>query len=181
MTRTEPAVLGIGGVSDSGSVLYVDHPTRVGIACRRWSGKTDSNDMVGEYMGEETLYSQLGGEKGVRMLVDRFYELMDELPEAKGIRELHPPDLTVSADKLFMFLSGFFGGPALYVTEFGHPRLRARHLPFPIGVSERDQWVLCMETALQEVVVSDPLRLTLLGYFKRTADHMRNLHPEPEI
>ena len=125
-------------------------------------------------MDEKTLYEQLGGAEGVRALVDRFYELMDQLPEAKGIRDLHPVDLTGSADKLYKFLSGFLGGPPLYVNEFGHPRLRARHLPFPIGVSERDQWVLCMDTALQELVASDTLRATLVSYFKRTADHMRN-------
>jgi hemoglobin len=125
-------------------------------------------------MDEKTLYEQLGGAEGVRALVDRFYELMDQLPEAKGIRDLHPADLTGSADKLYKFLSGFLGGPPLYVNEFGHPRLRARHLPFPIGVSERDQWVLCMETALQELVASDTLRGTLVSYFQRTADHMRN-------
>ncbi|HBV62260.1 MAG TPA: globin [Rhodopirellula sp.] len=125
-------------------------------------------------MDEQTLYEQLGSAEGVRALVDRFYELMDQLPEAKGIRDLHPADLTGSADKLYKFLSGFLGGPPLYVNEFGHPRLRARHLPFPIGVSERDQWVLCMETALQELVASDTLRETLVSYFQRTADHMRN-------
>ena len=122
----------------------------------------------------ETLYDQLGGEEGLRVLVARFYELMDRLPEAQGIRDLHPADLSGSADKLYKFLRGFFGGPSLYVSEFGHPRLRARHLPFPIGVSERDQWVLCMETALQEVVGSVALRSTLSSYFQRTADHMRN-------
>ena len=125
-------------------------------------------------MDEQTLYEQLGSAEGVRALVDRFYELMDQLPEAKGIRDLHPADLTGSADKLYKFLSGFLGGPPLYVNELGHPRLRARHLPFPIGVSERDQWVLCMETALQELVASDTLRETLVSYFQRTADHMRN-------
>ena len=125
-------------------------------------------------MDEQTLYEQLGSAEGVRALVDRFYELMDQLPEAKGICDLHPADLTGSADKLYKFLSGFLGGPPLYVNEFGHPRLRARHLPFPIGVSERDQWVLCMETALQDLVASDTLRETLVSYFQRTADHMRN-------
>ncbi|MDB4419519.1 group II truncated hemoglobin, partial [bacterium] len=103
-------------------------------------------------MDKETLYDQLGGATGLRALVNRFYELMNELPEAKGIRQLHPPDLSDAANKLFMFLSGFLGGPPLYVNEHGHPRLRARHLPFPIGVSERDQWVLCMEKALHELV-----------------------------
>ena len=125
-------------------------------------------------MDQNTLYEQLGGADGVRSLVDRFYELMDQLPEAKEIRDLHPADLTGSADKLYKFLSGFFGGPPLYVSEFGHPRLRARHLPFTIGVNERDQWMLCMESALLESVKSDSLRDDLIDYFRRTADHMRN-------
>ena len=113
-------------------------------------------------MDEKTLYEQVGGADGLRALVDRFYQLMDELPEAKGIRDLHPAELTGSADKLYKFLSGFLGGPPLYVSEHGHPRLRARHLPFPIGVDERDQWLLCMETALQELVVAEGLRSTLV-------------------
>ena len=125
-------------------------------------------------MDQNTLYEQLGGADGVRSLVDRFYELMDHLPEAKDIRDLHPADLTGSADKLYKFLSGFFGGPPLYVSEFGHPRLRARHLPFSIGVNERDQWMLCMESALRESVKSEALRDDLIDYFRRTADHMRN-------
>ena len=125
-------------------------------------------------MDQNTLYEQLGGADGVRSLVDRFYELMDQLPEAKEIRDLHPADLTGSADKLYKFLCGFFGGPPLYVSEFGHPRLRARHLPFTIGVNERDQWMLCMESALLESVKSDSLRDDLIDYFRRTADHMRN-------
>ena len=125
-------------------------------------------------MDDKTLYEQVGGADGLRALVDRFYQLMDELPEAKGIRDLHPAELTGSADKLYKFLSGFLGGPPLYVSEHGHPRLRARHLPFPIGVDERDQWLLCMETALQELVVAEGLRSTLVYYFQRTADHMRN-------
>ena len=125
-------------------------------------------------MDEKTLYEQVGGADGLRALVDRFYQLMDVLPEAKGIRDLHPAELTGSADKLYKFLSGFLGGPPLYVNEHGHPRLRARHLPFPIGVDERDQWLLCMETALQELVVAEGLRSTLVNYFQRTADHMRN-------
>lgn len=132
------------------------------------------NRLAGGEMDKETLYDQLGGATGLRALVDRFYQLMDELPEAKGIRQLHPPDLNDSANKLFMFLSGFLGGPPLYVNEHGHPRLRARHLPFPIGLSERDQWVLCMEKALHELISPESLRLSLISYFQRTADHMRN-------
>jgi len=125
-------------------------------------------------MESQSLYEQLNGADGVASLVARFYELMDSLPEAKQIRDLHPPDLEESKAKLFKFLSGFLGGPPLYTTEYGHPRLRARHLPFKIGCRERDQWLLCIQQALAETVSSESLRATLLQYFQRTADHMRN-------
>lgn len=125
-------------------------------------------------MDETTIYEQLGGESGVRAIVDRFYDLMDELTEARIIRELHPKDLSESRDKLFMFLSGFYGGPSLYIQKHGHPMLRARHLPFPIGDQERDQWLLCMNQALDELVTDEKLIEHLKGTFARTADHMRN-------
>ena len=125
-------------------------------------------------MTPSTTYERLGGEEGLRRLVDRFYDLMAELPEARGILSLHPRDLTDSRAKLFKFLSGLFGGPSLYIQEYGHPMLRARHLPFPIGVSERDQWLLCMNRAIDELVADTELGLKLKENFFRTADHMRN-------
>ncbi|QEF98782.1 Group 2 truncated hemoglobin YjbI [Stieleria maiorica] len=125
-------------------------------------------------MNPPTLYEQLGGEEKLRRIVDRFYDLMSELPETKTIRALHPSDLTESRNKLFKFLSGFFGGPSLYIEEYGHPRLRARHLPFPIGEDERDQWLLCMNRALDELVDNPLLVSQLKMTFFRTADHMRN-------
>jgi hemoglobin len=129
-------------------------------------------------MNDSSTYNKLGGEIGLRNLVDRFYDLMDELPEAKSIRALHPQDLTQSRDKLFMFLSGLFGGPPLYVQQFGHPMLRARHLPFRIGVSERDQWLLCMNQAIDQLVSDQQLVGQLKINFARTADHMRNIDPQ---
>ena len=125
-------------------------------------------------MNGVTTYEQLGGEEGVRGLVDRFYDLMAELPETQAILELHPDDLTESRNKLFKFLSGFFGGPSLYIEEYGHPMLRARHLPFPIGEDERDQWLLCMNRAIDERVTDSLLATQLKQNFFRTADHMRN-------
>lgn len=119
-------------------------------------------------------YEQIGGEEGVRRLVDRFYDLMDEKPEVKTLRDLHAKSLRVSRDKLFLFLSGWLGGPPLYVEKYGHPRLRARHLPFSIGVEERDQWLLCMNQALDEQIENEELRMQLKQAFARTADHMRN-------
>lgn len=119
-------------------------------------------------------YNMLGGEAGVRRLVDRFYDLMDELPEAWELRKLHPQDLQGSRDKLFKFLSGWLGGPGLYEAEYGHPRLRMRHMPFPVDMLTRDQWLLCMNIALDEQVEDELLKMQLKSSFANTADHMRN-------
>mgnify|MGYP005817237107 CR=1 FL=1 len=122
---------------------------------------------------EDSVYTRLGGEPAVRALVDRFYALMDELPEAQHLRRLHP-DLPRAADSLFKFLSGWFGGPPLYMRERGHPRLRMRHLPFAIGPRERDQWLLCMRQALHEQVADERLRAAMEQAFVGMADHMIN-------
>lgn len=121
-----------------------------------------------------THFEAIGGEDAVRRLVDRFYDLMDASPEAAEIRALHPEDLMGSREKLFMFLVGWMGGPPLYVTRFGHPRLRARHIRFPIGERERDQWMLCMRRALTETEVPEPLARSLEQAFANLADFMRN-------
>jgi hemoglobin len=125
-------------------------------------------------MVELSPYERLGGEQAVRKLVDRFYDLMESLPEAAHIRAMHPEDLTGSRDKLFKFLSGWLGGPQLYAAAYGHPRLRARHLPFPIGDAERDAWLRCMEQAVAETEMDELLRSHLLRSLRNTADHMRN-------
>jgi hemoglobin len=121
-----------------------------------------------------THYERIGGEEKVRELVERFYELMDNLPETYGIRKMHPGDLKGSIDKLFKFLSGWMGGPQLYVQEFGEPFLRRRHFPFAIASAERDQWMMCMRQALIDVVEDEKLRRELADAFARLADHMRN-------
>lgn len=124
---------------------------------------------------ELTPYQRLGGEAAVRRLVVRFYELMATLPEAREILALHPQDLSSSAEKLFKFLSGWLGGPPLFEQEYGHPRLRARHLPFAIGDAERDAWMRCMVQAIEEQGIEDPLlKLQLLQALQGLADHMRN-------
>ncbi len=119
-------------------------------------------------------YQLVGGADGIERLVNRFYALMDELPEARGIRALHPPDLGHARERLFMFLSGWLGGPQLYAERFGHPRLRQKHLSFPIGEAERDAWMLCMTRALEEVVADAALRTQLTQSFYKTADFLRN-------
>lgn len=125
-------------------------------------------------MSQPNPYDLIGGEAALRKLVDRFYDLMDTTPEAAGIRALHPPNLQRSRDKLFMFLSGWLGGPMLYVERYGHPRLRARHLPFPIGEAERDQWLACMFRALDEQNFDPALTEYLKNAWADTADFVRN-------
>ncbi|KHD88390.1 MAG: globin [Bdellovibrio sp. ArHS] len=122
----------------------------------------------------KTPYELLGGEEPLRKIVKRFYQIMDSVPEARGVREMHPGNLQSSEDKLFMFLSGWLGGPSLFVEKYGHPRMRARHMPFKIGKSERDQWMLCMVQAFEDENVPEPLRSELLHALLRLADHMRN-------
>jgi hemoglobin len=119
-------------------------------------------------------FDALGGETGVRQLVDRFYDLMDLEPQFAGIRKLHPANLEGSRDKLHWFLCGWMGGPNHYVERFGHPMLRARHLPYAIGIAERDQWMGCMMLAMQEQAVDPALAQRLAESFFGTADWMRN-------
>lgn len=119
-------------------------------------------------------YQRIGGEAKIRQLVDRFYAIMDELPETYGIRKMHGKDLSLSSQKLFDFLSGWLGGPQLYVEKHGNPMLRRRHLSFTIGDAERDQWLTCMKQAIDEVVEIAELRQELLAAFAKLADHMRN-------
>ena len=121
-----------------------------------------------------TTYEKIGGDAAIGKLCDRFYELMDTVPQFQGIRAMHPADLGTSRDKLYMFLSGWMGGPDLFVEKFGHPRLRGRHMHFGIGTAERDQWVACMVLAMDDVGVEKELSKKLLDNFFHTADFMRN-------
>jgi len=124
--------------------------------------------------GIQTPYEWLGGDAKVRSLVDRFYDLMDLEPAFTILRQAHGSSLDEARDKLHWFLSGWLGGPDLFVQRFGHPRLRARHLPFSIGVVERDQWLACMFQALEDEQVDPQLAERLRHSFLQTADWMRN-------
>lgn len=123
---------------------------------------------------ELSLYELIGGGTALRTLVDRFYDVMDSAPEAAQIRALHPKSLELSREKLFMFLSGWSGGPSLYMEKYGHPRLRQRHMPFPIGKAERDQWLWCMDKALAESPFDAQLIEYLKGRFAEIANSMQN-------
>lgn len=119
-------------------------------------------------------FEALGGEAAVRALVDRFYDLMDLEPGYRALRAMHPTTLAGSRDKLHWFLCGWLGGPQHYVERFGHPMLRARHMPFSIGIAERDQWLGCMRQAMAELEVEPAMAQRLADAFFKTADWMRN-------
>ena len=123
---------------------------------------------------QSTPYEQLGGDAKVRELVERFYDLMELEPAYRELRAVHGSTLEGAREKLYMFLSGWLGGPSLYIDRFGHPMLRARHLPFAIGAVERDQWMACMVQAMEEVDIPQELREALGQAFWKTADWMRN-------
>ena len=122
----------------------------------------------------ETPFAWIGGESQVHALVDRFYDLMDLEPGYAALRAAHGTELANAREKLKMFLTGWMGGPQRYTEQFGHPRLRMRHMPFSIGIAERDPWVACMDQAMQETEIDGALRTRLKESFMQTADWMRN-------
>jgi hemoglobin len=126
-----------------------------------------------------TPYEWIGGEARVHQLVERFYDLMDLEPRYAALRATHGTSLEQARQKLSWFLSGWLGGPQHYTDRFGHPRLRMRHLPFRIGVQERDQWLACMDQAMGEVGIDEALRARLRNSFFQTADWMVNHAPKP--
>lgn len=127
---------------------------------------------------KRTFFEMLGGtESGtqnIRLLVETFYDIMDSDPKAKPLRDMHQPDLTSAREKLFMFLTGWTGGPQLYIERYGHPMLRKRHMPFEIGESARDQWMYCMIKAMHQLEYDDDLMKKLANQLYGVADFMRN-------
>jgi len=126
----------------------------------------------------QSLYDLLGGEPEathkIREIVEAFYDVMERDEKAKTIRQMHPEDLTSSREKLFMFLTGWTGGPQLYTDRYGHPFLRRRHLPFKIGEEERDQWIYCMTKGMLNLKMDEIKIKALLNALYPIADFMRN-------
>lgn len=127
---------------------------------------------------KRTFFELLGGEENgianIRQLVETFYDVMESDPKVAPIRAMHQPDLTSAREKLFMFLTGWTGGPQLYIERYGHPMLRARHLPFPIDASARDQWMYCMIKAMHQLEFDENLMTKLASQLYGVADFMRN-------
>jgi hemoglobin len=134
------------------------------------------SEIDGEEPSEQTTaFTLMGGEAAIHALVERFYDLMDLEAGYAALRAAHGPDLASAREKLNWFLCGWMGGPQHYQERFGHPRLRMRHMPFKIGILERDQWLACMDQAMGEVAVHEDLRKRLQESFFQTADWMRNV------
>jgi len=136
----------------------------------------DNIEEVGS--SKATFFELLGGEEQgmetLRNLVETFYDIMDSDPKAQPIRAMHPADLTSAREKLFMFLTGWTGGPQLYIERYGHPMLRKRHLPFAVDESARDQWMYCMIKAMHQLKMDETLMTKLAEQLYGVADFMRN-------
>ena len=135
---------------------------------------TTTDDPEPQDKPDITPYVRLGGEVTVDLLTRKFYQLMDSNEAYQALRAVHGPDLGRAQERLFWFLSGWLGGPALYQEKVGHPMLRARHLPFKIGILERNQWLLCMHQAMTELQIEEDFKDQLIQSFFKTADWMRN-------
>ena len=121
-----------------------------------------------------TPYQLIGGEEATRKLANRFYDIMATAPEAAELYAIHPLPLDTIRQKFFEFLSGWLGGPSLFEEKYGHPRLRMRHMPFAVDQQMRDQWMFCMDKALDEVVENKLLRDGIRQSIGQLASHMIN-------
>jgi hemoglobin len=129
----------------------------------------------------KTPYERIGGEEAVRKLCQTFYTIMCDTTQTQLIRAMHPNNIQISEEKLYLFLTGWLGGPPLYTDIYGHPRLRARHLPFSIGIEERDQWLYCMAQALKTMAIDESFAQQLMSSFVQTADFMRNQSDQQQM
>ena len=133
-----------------------------------------SAQLNGAAREEVAPYDELGGDAGIRALVDHFYDAMERLPEARTLRRMHADDLSAMRDRLHEFLSGWLGGPPLYHQRSDAKCIRSAHAPFPIDARARDEWLVCMSRAMDEVGVEEPLCSLLERGFGRMAEMLRN-------
>jgi hemoglobin len=123
---------------------------------------------------QQTPYELLGGEEGLRTLADAFYDAMDQRTEAAEIRSMHQANLADIKEKLFEFLSGWMGGPRLYVEKYKTICLTDPHAPFKIGPEQRDEWLRCMDDALEAIGADDSVKEMLKKPMFMIADTVRN-------
>lgn len=127
---------------------------------------------TGQPAPTQSFYEAVGGEATFDRLTAAFYAQVAEDPV---VRPMYPEeDLAPAARRLKMFFEQYWGGPHTYSEERGHPRLRMRHAPYSIGERERDAWLRCMRTALDEVALPSEYDQVMWEYMERAADFMRN-------
>jgi hemoglobin len=135
--------------------------------------------MADSIIQQISMYERIGGALTIDRLVESFYARMDSAAEASAIRAMHAPDLGPTKLILKRYLSEWMGGPKLYSAEKGHPRLRQRHLGFPIGEAERDAWMLCMTGALEDTIGDEAARAEIQTALQNLANWMRNQEGNP--
>lgn len=132
------------------------------------------NERSANEPSRRTPYQLLGGEEGVRRLAITFYDVMAELPQASEIRRMHAENMDEIKQKLFEYLSGWMGGPRLYLEKYGTVCLTSPHKPYAINASHRDQWLMCMDEALERVGASEEVKAMLKEPMYGIADLIRN-------
>ena len=126
----------------------------------------------GDYGYQDTSFRTLGGEAGVRKLVDLFYDEMERRPDAQKIRRMHPSDLEITREKLHVFLCGWLGGPKRYAERWGPIRIPAAHTHLKVGAAERDAWLACMQVAIDAVDVPDDFRIYFMHEIRVPAERV---------
>lgn len=125
-------------------------------------------------MNETTPYYRIGGEEKVRELANTFYDVMEQDPIAAELLAIHPQPLDRLREVFFLYLSLWLGGPDDFQQHYGHPRLRARHLPFTVTLKLKEQWMYCMRKAMFATVDDIGLAQKLLSALDQLAEHMIN-------
>ncbi|MEZ5598360.1 MAG: group II truncated hemoglobin [Pseudomonadales bacterium] len=133
-----------------------------------------ADDETPPYGQGDTSFRAAGGEAGLRRLVDCFYDEMDSLPQAAGVRRMHKASLDESRDKLARFLCGWLGGPRRYAEKYGSMTIPGSHAPFAIGTEERDAWLECMRRAIAEQPWQASFKTYLLKALSVPAERVRN-------
>ncbi|TKB28060.1 globin [Desulfopila sp. IMCC35006] len=116
------------------------------------------------------VFNMLGGVEGVRALANCFYDIMDDIPEARKIRDMHPKNLGPTRENLTLFLCGWLGGPSLYKDKYGSINLTNHHALLPINVAEKEMWLTCMKRALEQQPIENDLKIFLLERFRMPAE-----------
>ncbi|MDF2179761.1 group II truncated hemoglobin [Aliiglaciecola sp. CAU 1673] len=157
-------------ISNNGVFIHEYHQV-INTKLTNWLSRLTQKDHSDK---PSTLYEMVGGEEAVRVLCNRFYDIMESDPKVAALRAIHVEDLAVTRQKFFEFMSGWLGGPALFTEKYGHPRLRARHLHVPVDDKMIEQWLYCMQQALKQCPADEAVKQAVWQNLVPLARHMKN-------